>query len=179
MASGTSASGVGRPLRLLDLGKRHLHRRHPVPTVIQAHVVGLKPLAVVGELRRAAYLLSLPRPGVTLDAQLFRDQVALAVEVVRAVHIARIVVADDLGTAHIRVSHTAVRRVKDEKPARHPLVDVAREYLDGGRIRARHGMHLGDPPADEHVQEFVLGSRLAWLPLSVEVVVWHDDSSFR
>ena len=81
-----------------------------------------------------------------------------------------LVVADDFGATDVGASHAPVRGVEDEKPARHPFVDVVGEYLDGRCIRGRNGIPLVDPLADDDPQEFVLGPRPGLLLLALHFV---------
>lgn len=146
-------------MRLHDLGQRHLHRRHPLSALVQPLVVGPLRPAAVGEDRRAARGLSLPRPRVALDGQLVRCCAALAVEEAGDVLLALGIVADDLDSAPIRVASAAVGGVEDEEPASRLLVDVAGEYPDRRRLRSGHGVSLVDPLPDNDVQLTVLCTR--------------------
>ena len=80
-------------------------------------MVGRLHFSVVGEYRRAAGILSSPRPRVALNVQLVRGCIALTVEEVGEVLLALLIVADDFGATDVGPPHAPVRGVEDEKPS--------------------------------------------------------------
>jgi hypothetical protein len=71
--------------------------RDPGDAVVGTFVAGGQRLAVFAEDAGAAGVLPLPYPGVALDGEVLPSDIALAVEEVDLVFLARGVVADDLG----------------------------------------------------------------------------------
>jgi hypothetical protein len=68
-----------------------------------------------------------PDPGAVLDGEVVPAAIALAVEEVDLVFLARRVVADDLDAADADVANATVGGVNDEEAAGCPLVDIAGE----------------------------------------------------
>src|SRR5436190_2773568 len=125
---------MSRPCCLLDPGQGHVHGGDPVPMLVQALVVGRLRFGMVSEDRRAAGLLSGPFPGVAASRELMDTDMALTVKEVRAVLLARGVVADDLCSTHIDVPDTTIGGVKHKKPTWHPFVHIAGQDRDCGCV---------------------------------------------
>src|SRR5262245_10106648 len=107
---------------------------------------------VVGEGAAAAVFRCLPHPGVFSTSQRLGIHVPSVVNEVVAELIGRWIVSDDLQSAHILFSDTAVRWVHNESPTGPPLVDIARENPHRWSFCCCDSLTLSKPSANEYVE---------------------------